>query len=115
MMKRVRKSPVWTSSKYHTLFMLLDPKLQAYARPITVYKNRIFHSYLSNARHLFDISSSIFLKPRPVARANVTQKQYATLSNPKMYPHSKLWIPASPNIQILSGLVLSRTVAVRET
>ena len=29
MMKRVRKIPVWASSKYPTLFMLLDPQANA--------------------------------------------------------------------------------------
>ena len=51
-----------------------------------------------------------FLKPRPEARVSVTQKQYATLRNTKMYPHTKFWIPTSHNIQILSGLNQSRIV-----
>ena len=29
-----------------------------------------------------------------------------------MYPYTKVWIPTSHNIQILSGLYLSRTVAI---
>ena len=53
----------------------------------------------------------VFHKPRPEARVSVTQTQYATIHNPKMYPYTKFWIPNSHNIQILSGLYLSRTVA----
>ena len=45
------------------------------------------------------------------ARVSVTQKQYAMLRNPKMYPQTNFWISTSHNIQILSGLYLSRTVA----
>ena len=41
----------------------------------------------------------------------MTQKQYETFRKPKMYPHTKFWIPISHNIQILSELYLSRTVA----
>ena len=52
-----------------------------------------------------------FSKPRPEARVSVTQKQYAPLRNPKMYPHTKFWIPTSHYTQILSELDLSRTVA----
>ena len=47
----------------------------------------------------------------PEARVSVTQKQYATFLDPKMYPHTKFWIPTSHNIQILSGLDLSRSIA----
>ena len=42
---------------------------------------------------------------------SVTQKHYATLRNTKMYPHTEFWFPTSHNIQILSRLYLSRTVA----
>ena len=62
-------------------------------------------------RFLFLGVSSIFLKPRLEARVSVTQKQYATICNPKMYPYTKFWIPTSHNIQILSGLYLYKTVA----
>ena len=41
----------------------------------------------------------------------MTQKQYASQNNPKMYLHTKFWTPSSSNIQILSGLDLSRTEA----
>ena len=41
----------------------------------------------------------------------MTQEQYETLRNPKMYPHTKFWIPTSHNIHILSGFDLSKTVA----
>ena len=54
---------------------------------------------------------TIFLKARPEARVSVTQKQYTTICNPKMYPYTKFWIPTSHNIQILSGLYLSRNEA----
>ena len=64
---------------------------------------------------LFDKSGHtfclIFLKQRPDARLNVTLKQYATFRNPKMYPHTKVWVPTSHNIQICSGPDLSRTEA----
>ena len=39
-MKRLRKSPAWASSKYPTLFMLLDLKPQANAWPIIVYSKK---------------------------------------------------------------------------
>ena len=51
-----------------------------------------------------------FLKSRKTM-VSVTQKQYATLRNTKMYPHTKFWIPTYHKIQILSGLYLSRNVA----
>ena len=34
--------------------------------------------------------TSIFLKPMLEARGNVIQKQYATFSNPKMYPYTNV-------------------------
>ena len=57
-----------------------------------------------NSGHTFSL---IFLKLRPEARVNVTQKQYAALCNPKMYPYTNFLIPTLHNIQIL--LDLSRT------
>ena len=70
---------------------------------------------MTNARHLWKrylttlyIFFPLFSKPKSEARVSVTQKQYAALFNPKMYPHTKLWIPTSHIIQILSGLDLSR-------
>ena len=41
---------------------------------------------------------------------NETRKQFVTLHNPEMYPHTKFWIPTSHIIQILSRPDLSRTV-----
>ena len=40
----------------------------------------------------------IFLYLRPEVKAAVTQQQYATLCNPKMYTHTILRIPTSKNI-----------------
>ena len=39
-----------------------------------------------------------FLKLRPEVKVTVTQRQYATLHNPKVYPHTKFGIPTSNNI-----------------
>ena len=41
----------------------------------------------------------------------MTQKQYVTIRNPKMYLHTKFLIPVGNEIQIYSGLDLSRTEA----
>ena len=41
----------------------------------------------------------IFLELRPEVKVTVTKKQYVTLSNPKMYPHGKFWMPTSNNIR----------------
>ena len=40
----------------------------------------------------------IILKTRTEVKVTVTQKWYATLRHPKMYPHTKFGIPTSKNI-----------------
>ena len=40
----------------------------------------------------------IILKTRSEVQVTVTRKWYATLRNPKMYPHTKFGIPTSKNI-----------------
>ena len=65
-----------------------------------------------NGRHLWKLWTFIVLYfSKTKARGQGTQKKYATLPNPKMYPHTKFWILTSHNIQILSGLDLFRAVA----
>ena len=99
--------------------MLLNLKPQAYAWPIIVYSKQDISQLRDECNtfveKLFDNSghniSSIFLKPGPKTRANVTQKQYAALRNPKMYPQTEIWISTSHNKKILSGFDLIRTEA----
>ena len=97
--------------------MLLD--LKPYAWPIIIYSKQdisqlrdeckaLVEKLFGNSEYTF---SSIYPKPMPEARVSVTQKQYATLRNPKMYPHTKFWISTLHNKQIRTGLDLSRTVA----
>ena len=40
----------------------------------------------------------IFLELRPEVKVTVTPKQYVTLRNPKVYPHTEFGIPTSNNI-----------------
>ena len=40
----------------------------------------------------------IILKTGSEVKVTVTQKWYATLRHPKMYPHTKFGIPTSKNI-----------------
>ena len=40
----------------------------------------------------------IILKTRSEVKVTVTQKWYATLRHPKMYPHTKFGMPISKNI-----------------
>ena len=41
---------------------------------------------------------TIIIKTRSEVKVTVTQKWYATLHHPKMYPHTKFGIPTSKNI-----------------
>ena len=41
---------------------------------------------------------TIILKTRPEVKVTVTRNWYATLSHPKMHPHTKFGIPTSKNI-----------------
>ena len=93
------KSPAQASSKYPTLLCCWILNHRAYAWPIIVYSKQdisqlpwrmqyIFGKLFGNSGHTF---SSIFLKPRSEARVNVTQKQYATFRNPKMYSRTNFW------------------------
>ena len=40
----------------------------------------------------------IFLALRPQVKVTLIRKQYATLWDPKVYPHTEIGIPASNNI-----------------
>ena len=40
----------------------------------------------------------IILKTRSEVKVTATQKWYATLRHPKMYPHTRFGIPTSKNI-----------------
>ena len=48
---------------------------------------------------------------RIVARVKVTRRQYVTLHDPKVYPHTNVWIHTSNNIIICSGHIFSRIEA----
>ena len=39
-----------------------------------------------------------------VNKVTVTQKWYATHHNPKMHPHTKIWIPTSNNVEDIYAL-----------
>ena len=42
---------------------------------------------------------TIFLEMRPEVKVTVTRKQYVTLCDPKLYPHTKFGIPTSNIIE----------------
>ena len=75
-----------------------EPKTKCHTwRSQYVPTNKSWGSYLKyHKRHRQD---TIFLELRPGVKVTVTQKQYATLCNPKTCQHTKFGIPTSNNIR----------------
>ena len=89
----------------HNFFLELRPEVKVTVTRKTVCINtpNLVYSYISN--------DTIFPDLRLEVKVTGTQKQYVTLHDPKMYPHTKFGIPTSNNIRDMLQLQCPRIEA----